>query len=327
MIGVAVISLVLFGFVALATSAFLALAWSRLVGRLNVLAPEARTKVIATLFLSPGLAGALVLLLSFGPCIGAHLAGLPDTCAEHGGPRLFLCLHHDGSPSALAWFLVAGLVARGLYVLFGVGRAALMTSRLARLLRRVGSRKMPEGYVLVPGNASFTAGALRGDVFVGADLAASIDPVGLAVVIAHERAHQRHHHVLAKIAARAFAVLHLPWIGRRLTTELDTALEQACDLEAARAVGDPLLVADSLIAVARLRASTPEGALAGFADAPDALARRVNALCSPSWGAAAGTRVVAAFMGFAAALLVAVTALFDRPLHDVTEALLQILGS
>jgi hypothetical protein len=326
MISVAVIALVLFGFVALATSASLTLAWFWLVGRLGVLEPDARTKAIAALLVSPGIAGTLVLLLSFGPCIGAHLAGQPDTCAEHGGPRLFLCLHHGGDPSVLAWLLAAVLIMRGAYVLFGMGRAVLMTSRLARVLRQVGSRDTREGFVMVPGSASFTAGWLRGDVFVGTDLAASIDPARLAVVVAHERAHQSRHHVLAKIAARTFAVLHLPWIARRLTTELDTALEQACDLEAARAVGDPLAVADALIAVARLRAVSPEGALAGFTDTSDVLARRVDALCSPPWKRG-GTRAVAAFMAVGGAVFVAVTVLFDRPLHDVAEAVLQILGS
>jgi hypothetical protein len=130
---------------------------------------------------------------------------------------------------------------------------------------------------------------------------------------------------LVKLAARALTACHLPAVARRLVTEVDTALEEICDLEAARAVGDPLLVAESLVEVARFHACSPAGALAGFADAPAALDRRVSALCSPPWSESSAKSRAAVWVALNGVLLLALALVFDRQLHDVTEALLRYM--
>jgi Zn-dependent protease with chaperone function len=324
-IGLAVISLVLIAAVAALASGAIGLALRWITPRLDRVEPRARTRVLGALLMSPAVVAAFVLLASLGPCLAARLAGLPDSCAHHGGPHVYLCLGQGGQPSALAWLLATVAVARTAYVLVKAAGGARLTSRLARSLRRLGSRAAAGDYFVVPGTASFTAGWPRSEVFVGSGLVAAVAPSRLAVVVAHERAHQRHRHVVVKLVARALTALHTPAVGRRLASELDVALEQTCDREAADRVGDPVSVAESLVAVARFHASCPAGALAGFTEGAEALDRRVAALCDPPWRAApAGHRLWWALGGM---LLLATALVFDRSLHDVTEALLQILGS
>jgi len=243
MIGLAVVAVVLWGCASLVTSASFGLLLPWALPRLGRLEPIGRARALAVGLVAPAIVGALALALSFGPCLQNLLQGLPDACGEHGGPHIYLCLLRPATPSFLAWFVAAALLARTAQVMVTFARGFRLTRRLARRLQRLtkisahGQRR--DGYVVVPGRASFTAGCPRSQIFIGEDLLRSVDDERLAVVVAHERTHQRRYHVLLKLVARACSAFHLPYVGRRLAGELETTLEEACDAEAACVVGDP----------------------------------------------------------------------------------------
>ena len=98
------------------------------------------------------------------------------------------------------------------------------------------------------------------------------------------------------------------------------AIEQACDAVAAQTVGDPLIVAQALVDARRIAATPPPAWVAAFA--AGALPARVDALCDPTWvtpGPALRWVLLAGIALGSAALV------FNRAIHDVAEALLELL--
>jgi hypothetical protein len=128
-----------------------------------------------------------------------------------------------------------------------------------------------------------------------------------------------------RCAARLLSWPHLPALRRALLAELALFSEQACDAEAARRVGDRLLVAEAILAVERLlaaRAPVEAAALPAFGGSP--VAERVRELLAPERTPppAASTRGLAAFgaLGVLTALALA------DPLHHATEHLIGLLA-
>src|SRR5690606_13505116 len=75
----------------------------------------------------------------------------------------------------------------------------------------------------------------------------------------HERAHVERRDP-ARLAAAALASrLHWPPVRAGILAELRLATEQVCDARAARAVGDPLRVAETLLRVERLLRGSVRG--------------------------------------------------------------------
>ena len=124
-------------------------------------------------------------------------------------------------------------------------------------------------------------------------------------MVAHERAHAARRDALAMTLARVVALVHLPAIRRRILAELALASEQACDEDAARACGDRVLVAETIVASERAAASAPPFAAPGIAFGGGEVAGRVESLLAASEGSPAprhlGWLLVAALAGLAAA--------------------------
>jgi hypothetical protein len=325
MIGLAVVSMVLWAAAAFVTTAALSLVLTRTQRGLDLVSPRRRIGLLLALLAAPAAVGFAVVVLSFGPCLETAVRGLPDACDQHGGPHLFMCLHHPADPTGLAWCLGAAVLGRALWATSALARGLWLTRRLAARLGNVASES--DRYMVVPGRASFTAGWPRSQIFIGDELLGTLSRTDRSVVVTHEEAHRAGHHVALKLAAKALAALHVPRTGRRLLTELGLAIEQACDVEAARAVGDPLVVADTVVALARHHIASPAGAFAGFTDAVDALSRRVTALCNPPWQRDGVDRAWWPWLPIAAAALTGFVWTLDRHVHDLTEAFLQLLGS
>jgi Zn-dependent protease with chaperone function len=326
MSGVVAVSLVLLAAVALVASTLVGVAARPLLGYLRALHPARRVQVLTTLLALPLIAGLGVLLLSFGPCLRTFVQGLPDDCDRHGGPHFLFCLVHPASASWAAWTFALLLLARACAGMVKAFRAGRATRRVARAFGAVALGAV-DGCTIVPGFSSFTAGWPRSRVFLGRELLARLSDNQATAVVAHERAHLQVHHLTIEVLERLLSCFHLPAVGRRLRSELHTSVEQACDDVAATAVGDPLIVAESVIAAARLGASCPIGAIAGFVDgvdSSDVLSRRVEALCNPSWRSGR-----AALWWLLLATVAATTGALalDQHLHDATEALVQFLGT
>ena len=125
---------------------------------------------------------------------------------------------------------------------------------------------------------------------------------------------------LRTLVAHVLSWLHLPAVRRSILAELELATERACDEEAASRLGDRLVVAEAILAVERLLASTSArhpGPLLAFGGS--SVPARVHGLLAEpvarrgrgGWWTAGG-------------LLVACLLLAD-PLHHATEHLLGLL--
>lgn len=279
--------------------------------------PERRLTFLHALLAAPWLLGVYGLLLSVGPCLHQIVLGLPDGCDEHGG-EIELCLFHPSQATFLG-AVVSVLCALPLLVALGRIAAGVRSSR--QLLRRVLplSRRNDEGILLTPGSGSFVAGWPTAEICVGRDLGKTLSAGALRAVVAHEIAHVRRGDLHRRLAARLLSAVHFPRGARLLAAEFDLATEQACDAEAADAVSDPLLVAQALVDVARLGAA-PGGFASAFTDGP--LEERVRALCAPAW-----THPGVAWLVLPAVAVFTGGMAFSRSVHDVSERLVQLLGS
>lgn len=122
-------------------------------------------------------------------------------------------------------------------------------------------------------------GLLRPTIYLSRGFIERLAPEVLAVVLAHEQAHAMRRDNFWSALAQIFS---MGWIGRkRFFEDLELAQEQACDLAAARAVGDSLAVADALVKCQRLtQALTPQAACAFFRGQ---LPQRIQALLEPEF--------------------------------------------
>ena len=173
---------------------------------------------------------------------------------------------------------------------------------------------------------ALTAGLSRPEVYISSSLLASLPSDMLRVIVAHERAHVRRRDGLIQFVAHIVSLLHLPGIRRRLLADLSLACEQACDQEAAREVGDPLRVAETLLAVARwftpAKCVSAVGALSfGSGD----LVPRIEALLSTA-PTPHGVSVPRQVWGVLFLLLLSAAGYAAEPLHRSIEALLGLLS-
>lgn len=313
------------GFTA-ATSLALAAGWLLLRRRMARSHPAARARMAWLGACAPGLLPALAVALCLEPGALGALGLRADHCARHLD-HAHLCLAHPSGPLTPA---LAVALALALAALCGAaGREALALWRAHRALRRLGpsASDLARGVALIHSSApfSYTAGLLRPRVLVSTALAGALPPPLLEAVVEHERAHARRRDPLLRFAARLLSWAHLPAPRRALLAELALASEHACDAEAARRVGDRLLVAEAILAVERLvGAGVPVevAALPAFGGSP--VAERVRELLAPEptppRRASARTLASVGALGGLAALALA------DPLHHATEHLLGLLA-
>lgn len=186
---------------------------------------------------------------------------------------------HDPVPAAIA--AVAAL-------LVAVAAAGLVTSgyRLGREIVRVAravrgcETGSGDGVVVVDDDTvrAVAVPGRRGRVLITTGMVHALDAEGQRVVLAHERAHLRHGHVVYRLAVRLSAAVLPP--ARPMIAECDYQLERWADEAAARAVGDRRIAARALARAAlagrrQSRLALPTRAL-GFADR--GVASRVEAL-------------------------------------------------
>lgn len=281
--------------------------------------PRRRSRALVAWAVAPAASGAALVALSFLPSVAAALGLAVDHCPVHDH-HLHLCYHHlpDHGPGVA---VVATLGAAAAMA----GAALLRGARAALLVRRLAAAPVVE---LAPGvdridsprSFAVTVGWIRSRVLVSTGLLARLTPRQLEVVLAHERAHGSRRDALAATVARMLSCTHLPWVRRRILLDLALASEQACDEAAAEACGDPLLVAETILAVERAAtASAPPHPALAFNGAP--VARRVEALLAPEGGGAAEAPRTDLWIVAAVAAALAVGAAAPH-VHHWTETLL-----
>lgn len=310
-----VLCLAALGMVAAAVSAMTALALPVLDRAAQLLAPRHRTRVWLWASALPLVLAGITVLVTLLPSCGFA----SEHCLAHDLSHPYLCLHHfRGTPGAMLIAIAAVVVLRGMYQVAAFVHSSVLSSATSRTLRE-GSE--PTGDVLVFEDAeprAFVLGVLSPVVHASRGLLA-MRPDVVAPVLAHERAHVRARDALWRALCPVLSCLHLPWVARALARRLATAQEMAADAEAADELGDPVLVAESLLALAQLHARPVPGLAFTHGD----VAVRVRALVGArrvtrSWPGLALAGVVSGAM-FSIAIL-------HEPVHHTVETLLGVLS-
>ncbi|TDT43920.1 beta-lactamase regulating signal transducer with metallopeptidase domain [Halospina denitrificans] len=241
---------------AVATALLAPLLGKALMPVIRRLPPPRRAAVLLAACWLPLLGGVLLAAVVAGPSI-ASLFGLYDGhCPAGAGASHHHCVLHPGTELELPWAsLWLGLIGGGLAML--LARNVLTLSREYRsyqsLVRMARGGSGGEGALMLPTERPFAGvlGLLHPRMVLSNGLVNLLSASQRRVVEAHESAHCARRDPLLLLLARFGALLHLPAVRRVLLQEFLLATEQTADERAAIVVGDRLMVAETILAVAR----------------------------------------------------------------------------
>jgi TonB family protein len=177
------------------------------------------------------------------PTVIVHTASAPSRITDRAATA-------SGSWIALVWIVGVTL---------SLLRLALSYARIVRIVRRatpapeLGAGVMTSDDVAIP----IAAGLFSPAIIIPTNLAAALEPVDLASIVAHERAHIRRMDVAGNLVARVLqaCLFFNPWVyvvGRQLVKER----EAACDDWAVHAMRDPSRYASCLARLAQARGAS-----------------------------------------------------------------------
>lgn len=248
--------------------------------------PRRRLWILRALAWSPAVAAALITLIAFYPPL-LDLAGIAvDHCLSHPGHELYLCFLHSPPPeiSPLVSGLALGATLLIVYQWWVQLRALLWSRRWTDQLVGLATYEEDLDAYVVESDHLFavTVGLLNRRVLLTERMKQILSPTQLRAVLAHEDAHRRRLDAVNGLLTGLLAVVFWPGLRRRLLDAIDLAAEQCCDQAAAQAVDDHLIVAETLLAVARgfTGHSTPRGVMA-FGSSR--IEKRVEALLHDDW--------------------------------------------
>ncbi|EDZ66164.1 peptidase, M48 family [Nitrosococcus oceani AFC27] len=313
---------------AMITALFCALLYPWVCPRLLLLPPALRANQALVWAVAPAAAGVLLTGFIFLPPVLSYLGVAPDHCQPAGVDFSYHCLLHPFAVMErdLPWFLLLPLSGLALFFLSRMVWELLRAHRLIRALSLAGSPDIFRGIWVVESEwpLALTSGFSQPRIFISTKLLRDLSPPQLAAVLAHERAHFYRYDPARYFIARAAAGLHISWLRRKLLEDLSLAAEQACDEEAARQVGDRLLVADTIVQVerwcCRQRRSAPVP-LPSFMGS-QVVARVEFLLASPQKAQWSYPRMLGVCTGVALSGLL----LAAEPLHQLTEIILGFLA-
>jgi Zn-dependent protease with chaperone function len=203
-----------------------------------------------------------------------------------------------------------------------------LRTRVAALVA-LGSRREGAAFpvVAVPGNARLchATGLHRRRILLSAQMEEALSPAALSSALAHEEAHLHRRDPLIGLLLAVGGLFAPPLLSRLFLDGFRRAAEEACDAEAAQAVGDGTVVAAALVQVAALQRQALPALDGTPAFGELALERRVQLLLDgpgPSGGPGRALRVTLA-LSSAAVLLSFTQSAF---LHHAVETLLHFLS-
>ncbi len=285
--------------------------------------PAVRADLAFVLGTLPAVGALAVVFAAAAPSLGAVLGLWDDHCSSHGHHFHLCILHSVGLRPVLA---AAGAFSLAIF-LFRAGwlarRVAEMRERLAAL-EALGTRRPGLFPIIsVPGAPQLchAVGHVHRRILVSESLAEALSEAELRGALAHEEAHLRRRDPLAGLLLAIAGLFTLPFFSRAFFSAWQTAAEEACDTEAACAVGDGSLVASALVRVATLQRQAAHALEAAPAFGAIALERRVRLLLDGEARVALSARalLVVGSVGVVALLL----ALQHSPfLHHAVETAL-----
>jgi Zn-dependent protease with chaperone function len=232
--------------------------------------------------------------------------------------------HHD--PASLSVAVLAGI----LLVAAAAAAGRMLWRRIRSLAQSAAEAACFPGnrqLVIVddPAAEAYAVPGLPGRIVISTGMLAALDPAEHDVLLAHERAHLKHHHYLFAAATHLAAAAN-PLL-RPLATTVSYTIERWADESAAHTIGDRRRVAHTVgkaaLAAKRTRARSwiPAAALGILgrrpSNGPGPIPRRVAALLAPP---ATGRRLP---LAMTVALLLATALCAAEAAHDL-EALLEL---
>ncbi|MCB9547027.1 MAG: M48 family metalloprotease [Myxococcales bacterium] len=253
--------------------------------------PEERLLVARAWLLAPLWVPALLVLAAMAPGVVGSLVERGDHCLLHGGHHHHLCLLHPphAADTAVGWLVTLALVLPALLLFALCLRRVRVDARLAAALVATSrpSTLGPDVRVLdQAAPLALTVGWRRPTVLLSEGLLARLSPAGLAVVLAHERAHVARGDTRHALIDRLAGSLYPRAVAAHLLGVITLGREQACDAAAARRAGGPVAVAAALTEILRLGLRPPA---VGVSVASSAVEARVLSLLAPApprrrWG-------------------------------------------
>lgn len=285
--------------------------------------PAVRADLAFVLGTLPAVGALVVVSAAAAPSLGAALGLWNDHCSSHGHHFHLCILHSAGLRPVLA---AAGAFSLAIF-LFRAGwlarRVVEMRERLAALEELGTWRPGPFPIIAVPGAPQLchAVGHVHRRILVSESLTAALSAPELRGALAHEEAHLRRRDPLAGLLLAVAGLFTAPFFSRAFLSAWQTAAEEACDTDAACAVGDGSLVASALVRVATLQRQAAHTLEAVPAFGAIALERRVRLLLDGEARVASSARALLAVGSVGAVGLL--LALQHAPfLHHAVETVL-----
>lgn len=217
------------------------------------LAPRMRLPALALLLVTPFFGTSLLAVWGSAP---NRWISVNDHCTGHAASHSSACTWHlpQVTDPILQGLLLAGLLIfalLGAYKLLSLWRGLHQLETLKRLA--IFDTKLGIWRLAVSSPLAFTSGLLRPACFISEGLLQQLDTVETTQVCAHEQAHARRRDGLYQWLMRFFSLGHLPGMRRQLLKDWELACEQVCDQAVAPDTKNRLMLAQTLLRVARLQ--------------------------------------------------------------------------
>lgn len=271
----------------------------------------------------PAVLSVVVVVAAAAPSILGALGFLEDHCPTHQH-HVHLCVIHASALRPLLATVGAFSLAVFLF------RAGALTKRIFEMrirlqaLERLGVRqdgRFPVVTVPAGPKLCHAVGVFRRRILISSDLSRAMAEEERAAALAHEEAHLRRHDPAAFVALSVASLFAVPMVAQLFQARFHEATEEACDAEAAYAVGSPRIVAMALVNVAALQhqSATPSAIVPAFGE--NALERRVCLLLEEGNPQIAPARAMV-LVSLTAGLVMGFALLQSQYLHHAVETLL-----
>ena len=249
-----------------------------------------------------------------------------DHCLDHTHHDHLCLVHGTQAPLRVVWLIppILALLAVGWRLALCLKRHARAWAALGNL-ERLADFDAPTGAHLLKVDApwAFVGGLIRQRIYMSRALCGLLSPEGLALVLAHERAHVQRRDNLRRMTAALISALHLPSTRGLLLDGLELACERACDDLAAPCELSRLRLAHTLLHLNRIAADSPAPRVAATSGATGCLEARIHALLNEPTPEGATAPPLASLRWPASVFFL--ICLLTEPLHHTTETLLSLL--